>query len=516
MQLNLPVTQQEYDYPESMILVSTTDPQGRITHCNRAFVEVSGYTYQELLGQPHNLIRHPDMLPEAFKDLWATIGRGRPWTGIVKNRRKNGDHYWVQANVTPVLENGKPVSYMSVRFKPSRADVRAAEALYAKLAAEKASGRHTLKLHAGNVRRLGWRDLPARLHRLSISERLAIGMLTVVGGTFLASWGLPGAGPWAPAGAALALSLVTFFWYHSTIQSHLNEAEEFANDLAGCNLTTSVAHLHPHPLSKLVRSLLQVQINLRAVIGDARAEVAGTAVSIAEIAKGSRDLSERTDSQASALEQTATSMEQFAGSVRQTAQNANEVARESEQTAAVAAEGGNAVDAVGVTIGAIEGSSRKVADIVQIIESIAFQTNILALNAAVEAARAGDQGRGFAVVASEVRALAQRSAQAAKEIRELIQNSVGQVADGAQRMGKASETISRTVAAVNHVGQMIQAITNATNDQSNGLARVNASIAELDRATQANATMVQQTAAAADALNARTEALERSVQIFRL
>ena len=109
-----------------MLIVSTTDAQGRITHCNQAFVDVSGYGYDELMGQPHNLIRHPDVPPEAFKDLWATVGRGRPWSGIVKNRRKNGDHYWVRANVTPVLENGKPVAYMSVRFKPTRAEIAAA------------------------------------------------------------------------------------------------------------------------------------------------------------------------------------------------------------------------------------------------------------------------------------------------------------------------------------------------------------------------------------------------------
>ncbi len=132
--------------------MSTTDARGHITHCNTAFAEVSGYSYDELMGQPHNLIRHPDMPPEAFKDMWATIGRGRPWSGIVKNRRANGDHYWVEANVTPILDNGKPVGYMSVRFRPTREQVAAAEALYAKVAQERASGHHTFKLHAGRVR----------------------------------------------------------------------------------------------------------------------------------------------------------------------------------------------------------------------------------------------------------------------------------------------------------------------------------------------------------------------------
>ena len=155
MRTNLPVSHKEYFFPESQLLVSTTDARGHITHCNTAFAEVSGYSYDELMGQPHNLIRHPDMPPEAFKDMWATIGRGRPWSGIVKNRRANGDHYWVEANVTPILDNGKPVGYMSVRFRPTREQVAAAEALYAKVAQERASGHHTFKLHAGRVRPLG-------------------------------------------------------------------------------------------------------------------------------------------------------------------------------------------------------------------------------------------------------------------------------------------------------------------------------------------------------------------------
>ena len=130
MKINLPVTQTEVEMPEGAVLVSTTDTQGRITHCNRAFVQISGFSYDELLGQPHHLVRHPDMPSEAYADMWSTIGRGRPWSGIVKNRCKNGDFYWVQANVSPVMEGGKPAGYMSVRLKPTRDQVREAEQLY--------------------------------------------------------------------------------------------------------------------------------------------------------------------------------------------------------------------------------------------------------------------------------------------------------------------------------------------------------------------------------------------------
>ncbi|WP_416462625.1 methyl-accepting chemotaxis protein [Rubrivivax gelatinosus] len=513
MRVNLPVTQKEYDYPADALIVSTTDPQGRITHCNSTFVEVSGYAYDELMGQPHNLIRHPDVPPEAFKDLWQTIGRGRPWTGIVKNRRRNGNHYWVRANVTPVMHDGKPVAYLSVRLKPTREEVLAAEALYAKIAAERESGRPTFRLHAGRVRHVGWRDLPGRVHRMPLATRLA----TVMTAQLALTLGVAAVAP-LPAAVAVGLAAVAVaaYGFRRHIQHPLDQAERFAQELAGCDLTTSIEHAHPHPLSGLTRALMQIQLNLRAAISDARQEVAGTAGATAGIARGSEDLSRRTESQHDALQKTAASMAQIAGTVRQAAATAGEVLRQSEQTATVATDGGQAMERVGATMQAVEQSSRKVSEIVQIIEGIAFQTNLLALNAAVEAARAGEQGRGFAVVAAEVRALAQRSAKAAQDVRGLIMASVEQVADGARQMGEANDTIGRTVGEVQRVGEMIQQITRAAEEQSLGIEQVNGAVSELGRMTEENAELVQQTASAVQALYQRTETLKRSVQLFRL
>ncbi len=514
MRVNLPVTQREIELAPTTLIVSTTDAQGRITHCNGSFCAISGYGYDELIGQPHNIVRHPDMPPEAYKDLWATVGRGRPWTGIVKNRCKNGDHYWVKANVTAILEGGKPVAYMSVRQHAHPQEIQAAEALYAQLARERESGHHTIRLHAGRVRGVSWRDLPQRIHRMSLAQRLTTGLVLVQGASFGSHWA--GLDLWGAGAVALVGSVALVAWFQRSMQTYLEEAERFAGDLAGCNLTTDIEHVHPHPLSQLVRALLQVQINLRATISDTRDAVTGTGVATEEIARGSQDLSGRTEQQAGELQRSAAAIQHIAGSIQQTARTAGEVADQSQQTALAAGEGGAAMERMGTTIDAVEASSRQVAEIVKIIEGIAFQTNILALNAAVEAARAGEQGRGFAVVASEVRALAGRSAQAAQEVRTLIHASTEQVADTTRQMAGASEAIGRTVAEVHRVATMIQGITQTASTQASDIAQVNQAVAELDRMTQANAALVEEMTAALESLHQRTETLTRTVHIFRL
>ena len=515
MRVNLPVSQREHVFSDRL-LVSTTDAQGRITHCNPAFVEVSGYGYQELLGQPHNIVRHPDMPEEAFKDMWVTIGRGRPWTGIVKNRRKNGDHYWVRANVTPVIDQGKPVGYMSVREHASADEVREAEALYARMRAERETGKQTFKLHAGRIRGLGLRDLPARVHRMNLTQRLGASLAAVVAATLLTQHLFPAGGLLAEALVAVLSSMALVAWFQTSIQRRLDAAEHAANMLASCNLTHEVEQTHPHPLSGLTRALGQIQVNLRAVIGDARVEVAGTVETTAELAKAGHDLSDRTETQAGEVQKTASSMDQIASTVRQTAETADEVARQSSTAAEAAGEGGEAIARVNEAFGAIEASSRRIGDIVQVIEGIAFQTNILALNAAVEAARAGEQGRGFAVVAGEVRALAQRSASAAKEVRGMIETSTAQVTASSREMLAANDTIDRTVQEVGRVGAMIGQITHATSEQSAGIAEVNGAVNKLDRMTQENSAMAEQTAAAVDALHQRSETLRRALQVFRV
>ncbi|MCH2241696.1 MAG: methyl-accepting chemotaxis protein [Aquabacterium sp.] len=515
MRVNTPVTQRERDWPADWTLVSTTDTQGRITHCNRAFIEVSGFDYDELMGQPHNIVRHPDMPPEAFRDMWATIGHGRPWSGVIKNRCKDGDHYWVLAHVTPVLDGGKPKGYVSVRLKPTREQVSAAEALYARIAQERDSGRRTIKLHAGDVRRIGWRDWPHRIHRLTLSQRVGLMMGSCVG--VLAGMTAAGVNAWVSTGVMAALLGGFAWWFYRDIGLALHQASRIAAQVAGCNLNGTVAYDDMrHPLGRLLRRLWLINLNMRAVVEDVRAEVGSMAAFSREIAQGSRSLSDRTEQQSCDVQRTASAMEQMTSAVRQTADHAHEVAQLTETATRVAGQGGQAVGEIVGTMDDIEATSRRVAEIIGVIEGIAFQTNILALNAAVEAARAGEQGRGFAVVATEVRALAHRVGDAAKEVRELVGASVEQVAGGSRRVRAAEAIIAELVGSVNQVSGLVAQISGAAREQSRGIADVNGAVSSIDATTQQNAALAEQTAAASGSLEIRAATLMRAVQIFRV
>jgi len=518
MRVNEPVTQREFDYPADEMLVSVTNLKGEIEYCNPAFVRTSGFTAEELVGQPHNLIRHPDMPPEAFKDLWRTIGHGKPWSAIVKNRRKDGDHYWVVANVTPILKDGRVSGYMSVRVKPTRAQIDATSALYARMRSERASGRSTISLRDGYLRRRGLLAYVDALRRISLTQRMAAALLATGAATVLPlAFGLGGglgAAACAVSGGVVGAGMLA--WLHRTITFPIEASIAFANRMAAGDLTQRAECAREDQIGALKRALTQLNVNLRAVVSDVRTEVENMRGATGQIAEGNHDLSARTESQAANLQETAASMDQITTTVRQTADTAHEMSAVSAQANQVASKGGTAVAEVEATMRAINGSSKKVSEIIQIIEGIAFQTNILALNAAVEAARAGEQGRGFAVVASEVRALAQRSSGAAKEIRELISASVNQIAAGAQQVEGAGATMHQVVEAVGRVGVLIEKISAATKEQSLGISQVNQAVNSLDGATQQNAALVEEAAAAASSLEQQALVLTRAVQIFRL
>jgi aerotaxis receptor len=517
---NLPVTHVEYAMQDGKPIVSKTDLKGRITYVNPYFVEVSGYAEEELLGAPHNLVRHPDMPPEAFADLWDALKAGIPWNGMVKNRRKNGDHYWVVANVTPVMENGQATGYMSVRNKPSRAQIDAADQVYRRIMAGQADG---IAIRQGRAVRTGVAGAWAALKNLSMRARIGSALAVMIALFIGMGWaGFTASGGDAAAwfAGAAALGVACALWMacslHVGIVLPLRAATRAARTIAGGDLSGKLETQRGDDMGQLLRALQQMNVNLVAIIGDVRANVASMGVATSEIAAGNMDLSTRTETHASSLEETAASMEEFSATVKQNADSALEANRLVVSASEVAAKGGDAVARVGATMNDISDSANKIVDIIAVIDGIAFQTNILALNAAVEAARAGEQGKGFAVVASEVRNLAQRSASAAREIKTLIGDSVKKVELGNCLVSEARQTMTEIMQSVQGVTTIMGEITSASREQSSGIDQVNLAVSHMDKATQQNAALVEQAAAAAASLDEQSMQLSRAVSVFQL
>ncbi len=289
-----------------------------------------------------------------------------------------------------------------------------------------------------------------------------------------------------------------------------------ARTVADGDLSSDIEVRGTDEIGMLLSSLKHMHDNLAAIVGKVRAGTDAIAHASTEIAQGNLDLSSRTEEQASSLEETASAMEELTSTVKQTSTSAAEASNLASDAAVVAVRGGDSVGNMIETMGAINDSSRKIVDIIGVIDGIAFQTNILALNAAVEAARAGEQGRGFAVVASEVRSLAQRSAAAAKEIKTLIGNSVEQVEAGSKQVQQAGTTMDDVVASVKRVNHIIGEIALASHEQNAGIGQVNDAIVQMDAMTQQNAALVEQAAAAAAAMQQQATELKQAVSVFKI
>jgi methyl-accepting chemotaxis protein len=296
------------------------------------------------------------------------------------------------------------------------------------------------------------------------------------------------------------------------LRAAIHEAEEVGHG----DLSRDIQATGSDETAQLTQALAGMQQALRGLVGSVRRNADGVATASSEIATGNNDLSARTEQQASALEQTAASMEELSATVRQNADSAQQADQLAQDASAVARQGGEEVGAAVARMRGIEESSRKIGDIIGTIDAIAFQTNILALNAAVEAARAGEQGRGFAVVAGEVRMLAQRSAAAAQEIKDLIGVSVERVEQGAELVNKAGATMAQVVTAIGRVASLVREISAASREQSTGVAQVGQAITQMDQATQQNAALVEESAAAAESLKHQADELVKLVSTFRV
>lgn len=425
------VTQQNTPLADDTTLMSTTDLQSYITHANDTFVQVSGYTLQELQGQPHNMVRHPDMPKAAFADMWFTLKKGEPWSGIVKNRRKNGDHYWVRVNAVPMVREGKISGYMSIRTRATDEEIAAVEPLYKALNA----GRTSKRIHKGLVVRKGWLG---KLPSLPLRWR-ARGVMTL-----------------------MFILLAAMLWF-----------------VAAPVVTYILCAL----VVLLASACFEWQI-VRPI-----ENVAHQALKVA-------------------------TMNQMAASVKQNSATASAADKLSITASNAAVQGGEAMTTVIKTMDDIADSTQRIGTITSLINDIAFQTNILALNAAVEAARAGEQGKGFAVVAGEVRHLASRSANAANDIRKLIDASADKVQSGSQQVHAAGRTMEDIVAQVKNVTQLIAQISHSTLEQADGLSSLTRAVDELNLITQKNAELVEESAQVSAMVKHRASRLEDAVTVL--
>lgn len=730
MKINHPVTDHEVQMKKGTILVTRTNLKGIITYANDAFVEISGFSRDELIGSNHNIVRHPDMPPAAFEDLWNCLKAGRPWTAPVKNRTKSGDYYWVEANVTPVYKNGKVHEYLSVRYAPSREQIMQAEALYQQLNANKAEMRpRGFAALVKNIREMmlwkkaalalaaflapiamllfrlyqeqNWGLLAAILVLTGVGSFIVISLVRKFVATLEEAIGICFRlsderfrnkieldrndqigdfqralyGMQVKLNADLAFSNqvaadalrikqaldnvescvmvantdLNIIYMNNTVRKMFQNAEadirrqlpEFdASKLMGANIDQfhkNPAHqrdllarldkafasslvigdrhmdivanpvkndqgepigivvewvdrTHEVKIEKEIDDIVQAvkagQLNSRIEMADKEgffaklsegineladvieavfSDVGSTMQSMAngdltnritndyqgaylvckndinatidkladifgqinesagfinnssqEIASGNNNLSQRAEQQASSLEETASSMEELTSTVKNNADNAQQANKLANNARELAERGGSVVASAVSAMQEINQSSNKIADIIGVIDEIAFQTNLLALNASVEAARAGEHGRGFSVVATEVRNLAQRSATAARESKELIQNSVQKVRAGTEFVNETGGSLNEIVAGVKKVGDIIAEIAAASAEQSAGIGQVNQAVAQMDEITQQNAALAEQASAASMSMSEQSRHMVELLSFFKV
>ena len=704
----------EYVLPDDLVILSTSDLQGNIVDYNDGFREASGYSDEELKGKPHNILRHPDMPKEAFQDFWQTLKKGDPWQGMVKNKRKNGDYYWVMANATPIIKSGKVSGYLSVRYPATQAQKQQATQLYADIKAGKAAFPWTKKqsliqkfalpiisVVLGGIAFAGLATqadinavtgifflmailsfvgtLVTMIQSTSISQKLRSGIENIANGEvqnaipdhsemgflmnmvrsrvaeseaknydaaksaailttamnsastnlmvadvdfniksinasleamfarnekqlqtalpnfkasqvvgsnmdifhknpahqrqMVHSFTSPWTGELKVAGLVLKLTVVPILrnkvkmgyvveWYDRTAEvKNINEIISVLKKIEEGDFNYRV-QVQPGDLEALGKAINQTMTTLGDVMGAISEVVAAQAagdltrelpagvykgqlhdlknainyssaklkevVTVAlevsnvvsgaakEVYQGSSDLSNRVQQQAAALEQTSATMEQMNAQVQSSSANAQEASKVSSQVKGKVDKGVVVMQQTIQAMQAIEESSHKISEIVSLIDGIAFQTNLLALNAAVEAARAGEHGRGFAVVAAEVRSLAQKSAEAAKDIKGLIEETVTRVNQGSNLASESGSMLNEVNHSIDSVTAMIVQIAQAASEQASGVHQVHQAISEIDGVTQQNAALVEETSAASESLRDQAHELEREMSYFKI